>query len=161
VDFFAKHWGDLASLIALALTIWAALSAKNAAEQARDAAIRTRDRLLTVDAIGELSSAITIIRDITRLQPTRAWDVVWDIVLDRYEVLRSHLVRSEAAGLDGNHRAYIAAAIGQFRMIVKDVEDARTTEQRGQLDTAVFNEIISEQGDILERIRVALRKAGT
>jgi len=33
-DFLATHWGDLASLAGLALTIWAVLRAKKAAEQA-------------------------------------------------------------------------------------------------------------------------------
>jgi len=39
-DFLAAQWGDLASLTGLALTIWAVLKAKKAAEQARDAARR-------------------------------------------------------------------------------------------------------------------------
>lgn len=78
MDFSLNTWGNLPSLIALALTGWAALAAKNAAGQARDAAIEARDRLLTFDAISELSSAITTIQEIT-------WEVVWNIVLDRYE----------------------------------------------------------------------------
>jgi hypothetical protein len=169
VEFFSKLWGDLSSVIGLvvsvvglALTIWYARAAKIAAEEARDAAREARDRVLTLDAIGELSSAITIIQEIMRLQRTQAWDIVWDIVLDRYEVLRAHLVRSEAAaGLDGNHRASIRTAMGQFRKIVEDIEDAQTDQQRGQLNVAVFNRIIADEASTLERIKIALKKAGS
>jgi hypothetical protein len=84
VEFLAKHWGDLAGALGFAFTIWLAFQAKTAAEQARDAAQQVRERISALDTIGELSTAITILQEIMRLQRTNAWDTVWDIVLDRY-----------------------------------------------------------------------------
>jgi hypothetical protein len=50
-DFLASHWGDLASLAGLALTIWAVLKAKKAAEQARDAEEALSDLLSSLEHI--------------------------------------------------------------------------------------------------------------
>ena len=44
-DFLAAHWGDVASLAGLALTIWAVFKAKKAAEQARDATQQVKERI--------------------------------------------------------------------------------------------------------------------
>lgn len=136
--------------------------AKNAAEQARDAAVRASDRIFTLDAIGELSSAITVLQEIMRLQRTQAWDVLWDVVLDRYEILILHLARShEGVGLTETHRTSVRAAIGQFRMMARDIEGARTGEQRSEINTARLNRSISEQAVVLEQIKIAMKKAGT
>jgi hypothetical protein len=54
MDFLVKHWGDLASLLGFALTIWFAWSAKTAAEQARKAANEVRDRISRFDTLAEL-----------------------------------------------------------------------------------------------------------
>ncbi|MGA3190861.1 MAG: hypothetical protein ABSF22_27505, partial [Bryobacteraceae bacterium] len=86
MDFIAKHWGDLASVAGVALTVWIAWLAKTAAEQARDAAEEVRDQISRFDTVAELSAAITIIEEIMRLQRTQAWEIVWDIVLERHSI---------------------------------------------------------------------------
>ena len=65
MDFFAKHWGDLASIVGLAFAIYLAHQAKNAAEQARDAARAARDRIFSLDAIGRLWQLSTVQFDFT------------------------------------------------------------------------------------------------
>jgi hypothetical protein len=107
MDFIKKHWGDLASVLGFALTIWFAWRAKTAAEQARDAADEVRDQISRFDTIAELSAAITIIEEIMRLQRTQAWEIVWDIVLDRHSILRGHLVRSQAGIESEAQRAFV------------------------------------------------------
>ncbi len=134
MDFVSRHWGDLASVLGLALTIWVAWRAKNASEQARDAALAVKQRMAAVDTAAELSSAIAILHDITRLQRTQAWEIIWNIVLD---TLRSHLVRSkEAPWLSEKHRMELRLALEEFRIIVGEIEDSRTIEQQVQLNTA-------------------------
>ena len=103
MNLVAKHWGDLAGVPGLVWTIWLASRVKSAAEQAREAAIQTNKWISTLDAVAEPSSAITILQDSMRLQRTQAWHILGNVLLDRYEALNLHLVRSESgAGLDVN-----------------------------------------------------------
>src|SRR5579864_269403 len=153
MDFLTKHWGDLASVLGFALTIWFAWSAKTAAEQAREAANEVRDQISRFDTMAELSAAITIIEEIMRLQRTQAWEIVWDIVLDRYATLLSHLARSKGGGgLTEAHRTSIQTAIARFRIMVEVIEKARTEQEQGQLVTAVLNRKASEQVGALESV---------
>lgn len=118
MDFLAKHWGDLAGVLGFAVTIWLVFRAKTAAEQARDAARQVRARISALDTIGELSTAITILNEIMRLQRTSAWETLWDIVLDRYTNVRGHLVRSEqGVGVGAVHQNSIRTAIAQLSII--------------------------------------------
>jgi hypothetical protein len=160
MDFLAKHWGDLASVLGFALTIWFAWLAKSAADQARAAAEQVREQLSRFDTIAELSAAITIIEEIMRLQRTQAWDIVWDIVLDRHSILRGHLVRSQA-GIDGEAlRSAVRGAVSHFRIMVEEIERARTEPQQSKLDTAAFNQRLSDQVEVLEKVRIGVKKAG-
>lgn len=161
MSFVRQHWGDLASLLGVILTVWFASRAKTAADQARVAAEQVRDQLSRFDTIAELSEAITIIEEIMRLQRTQAWEVVWDIVLDRYVTLQSHLARTrEGVGIGEEHRLVLQAAIRGFRIMVMGIEKARTELEKEQLDTAALNRYASEQAEALEKIRVAMKKVG-
>lgn len=110
--------------------------------------------------MAELSAAITIVEEIMRLQRTQAWEIVWDIVLDRHAILRGHLVRSQAGIESESQRAYVQGAIDQFRLMIWEIERARTTPQQSKLDTAVFNRILSDQVEVLEKVRMGVRKTG-
>lgn len=159
MDFLTKHWGDLASVLGFALTIWFAWSAKTAAEQAREAANEVRDRISRFDTLAELSAAITIIEEIMRLQRTQAWEIVWDIVLDRHTILRGHLVRSQAGIEREALRASVRDAIGHFRIMVGEIERARTEPQQSKLDTAAFNQRLADQVEVLEKVRIDVKRA--
>jgi hypothetical protein len=160
MNFLEKHWGDIASVLGFSLTIWFAWRAKTAAEQARDAADEVRDRISRLDTIAELSAAITIIEEIMRLQRTQAWEIVWDIVLDRHAILRGHLIRSQAGVESEAPRASIRDTIGHFRIMVGEIERARTQPQQSKLDTAAFNQRLSDQIEVLEKVRIDVKKAG-
>jgi type II secretory pathway component PulM len=135
--------------------------AKTAAEQARDAAQQVRERISALDTIGDLSTAVTILQEIMRLQRTNAWDTVWDIVLDRYATVRVHLVRSEqGTGASKAHQRSIRTALDQFGIIVQEIEGARTSRMQEELDTVRFNRVLSDQIDTLERTRMSVKKAG-
>jgi hypothetical protein len=73
--FFAKHWGDLASVVGVAVSvigfwyaIWLARQARSAAEQARDAAEAALKRIFSLDTVSELSAARMTLGEIIRLQ---------------------------------------------------------------------------------------------
>jgi len=160
MEFIEKHWGDLASVLGFALTIGFAWRAKTAAEQARAAAEEVREQISRFDTIAELSAAITIIEEIMRLQRTQAWEIVWDIVLDRHSILRGHLARSQAGIESELLRASVRDAIGHFRIIVLEIERARTEPAQSKLDTAAFNKRLSDQLEVLEKVRIDVKKAG-
>jgi hypothetical protein len=113
LDFFAKHWGDLASVVGVAVSvigfwyaIWLARQARTAAEQARDAAEAARGRIFSLDTIKELTAAKMALNEIIRLQRLNARSVPWDIVLERYGSALDSLVRSaEGLGIPDARRS--------------------------------------------------------
>jgi hypothetical protein len=151
---------NLASVLGFGLTIWFAWRAKTAAEQARDAADEVREQISRFDTVAELSAAITVIEEIMRLQRTQAWEIVWDIVLDRHSVLRGHLVRSQSGIESESLRASVRDAVGHFRIMVSEIERARTKPEQIKLDTAAFNLRLSDQIETLENVRIDVKKAG-
>ncbi len=132
-------------MLGFALTIWFVWRATTAAEQARDAAEEVRDQLSRFDTIAELSAAITIIEEIIRLQRTQAWEIVWEIVLDRHSVLRGHLVRSQVGIKSEALRAAVRDTVGHFRIMVVEIERARTEAAQRKLDTAAFNQRLADR----------------
>jgi hypothetical protein len=154
VDFLARHWGDLTSLVGLAVTIWFAVRAKHAAEQARDAAQQVKDRISSLDTVAALSAAVETLEQLKGLHRIRAWDLVFN----RYSSLRRHLVTIEA-GLTESQRTQIAKAISQFRIIEAEVERASASQQQDQLDSARFNRIVSAQIDVLQKLMIAVKQA--
>jgi hypothetical protein len=160
LDFFAKHWGDLAGALGLAYTIWLAWKAKTAAEQARDAAEAARSRIFSLDTISDLTAARLTLLDIIGLQRLDLGEVVWPIVLERYERARLSLVRCELApGVPEAQREAIITAVGILRSIVGDIETARIDQNQVQLDIVRINRFPSIQIDELERARIAIERA--
>jgi hypothetical protein len=86
LDFLAKHWGDLAGVLGLALTIWFSFQAKAAAEQARDAARMARDRIFSLDVISELTTARSTLMEIVRLQRLDVRNIPWGTVFEPIRV---------------------------------------------------------------------------
>lgn len=158
LEFLSAQWGNLASVAGLAITIWFAIRAKTAAEQARDAALQMKNRMATLDTLSEVSEAIALMGEIKTLQRLRAWD----LVLDRYGNLRRRLVRIEQSGqiTSESHRAQISLSLKQFRIIEVKIETARNTGQLDGIDSTRFNEVVSMLIDSLESVMVATKKAG-
>jgi hypothetical protein len=162
LDFLSKHWGDLASLLGLAYTIWLVLQAKTAAEQARKAASEARDRIFSLDTIKELTTAKMALSEIIRLRRLNTRNVPWDIVLERYGSARDSLVRcSESLGIPYAQRRSIGEAIALLSIMVVDIERAWIQGDPGRLNTVRFNHSLSIQIDDLERARVAIERAKT
>jgi hypothetical protein len=119
LEFLAKHWGDLASVVGVAVSvvgfayaIWLARQARTAAEQARDAARAATERVFSLDTISELTAAKMALSEIIGFQRLNVWEIAWDVVLERYASARISLVRCEQAlGVLEGQRQSIRAAI--------------------------------------------------
>jgi hypothetical protein len=160
LDFLAKHWGDLASIVGLAYAIYLAYQARTAAEQARDAARAARDRIFSLDTIKELTTAKMALNEIIRLQRLTAMTVPWDIVLERYGSARDSLVRcAEGLGVPDPQRQSIGEAIVLLSIMEESIERACLEEDPGRLDIAGFNQRLSAQMNDLERARIAIERA--
>ena len=86
-QFFAEHWGDIASVLGFAFTIWFLIQTKSAADAARDAAIQSRSKLLLIDSVSDCAAAISMMEEIKRLHRS----ATWSIPPDRYSTLRRSL----------------------------------------------------------------------
>jgi hypothetical protein len=137
-----------------------AYQAKSTAEQARDAAKAAKDRVFSLDVVSELTAARLTLTDIIALQRLELPQVLWPIVLDRYERARLSLVRCEQApAVPEAQRGSIITAIGLLRSIVEDIETARVDPDQMQLDMVRINHFLSGQIDELERARIAKERA--
>jgi len=47
-----------------------------------------------------------------------------------------------------------------FRIMVGEIERARTEPQQSKLDTAAFNQRLADQVEVLEKVRIEVKKAG-
>jgi len=159
LDFFAKHWGDLAGVLGLAVTIWFAFQAKTAAVQVRDAAKEARDRIFSLDVVSELTAARLTLTGIIGRQRLELGEILWPTVLDRYERARLSLVRCERAqGVPEAQRGSIVTAVGLLRSMVEDIEMARIDPDQVQLDIVRINRFLSGQIDEIERARIAIER---
>jgi hypothetical protein len=156
--FLEDHWGDLASILGLALTLWVSWRAKAAAEQARDAAQQVKARISSLDMLAEISAAVASLGDIKQLQRLTAWD----LVLERYTVVRRHLVRVEQMkqGLTQLQLEDVAKVIRQFRIIEATVERAKADPEQAPIDSAKLNRIVADQADVLEKLMIVIKQAG-
>jgi hypothetical protein len=167
LDLFAKHWGDLASVVGLAVSVFGfvyaismARQARVAAEQARDAAQAARDRIFSLNTISELIAARMALSEIIRFQRLNVWNISWDIVLERYESARISLVRCEQGhGVPEAQRKSSRTAVALLSIMVVDIDTARIDRDPGRLDTVIFNRRLSTQIEELEKARIAIEKA--
>jgi hypothetical protein len=151
VDFLDKHWGDLASAIGLAVTLYAAAMAKRAATVAQE----VKERLSRFEAIEVMSSAIAAMDEIKGLHRIGAWE----LALSRYSGLRKNLAIAETA-MTIEQRGRIGGALQQFRIIEEAVDRAVASRKTTDLDVARFNEIMSGLMDELPKIMIATKRTG-
>lgn len=159
---WAALWGDIASLAGLIisvvgflLTLHSVRRSRSAAEGARRAAEQTRASLLHVDAIADLSAAISVMEEIKRLQRESAWR----IVPDRYSSLRQKLIRirNTSPDLSEDDGLAIAEATGQFAELEQRVERF-LAKGAAPPNPAKLNEAVGAQLDRVEAILVALQR---
>jgi hypothetical protein len=146
-----KHWGDLASVLGLAVTFYAARMAK----RARDAALEVKKRMWRLDAVEVMSAVIATMDEIKGLHRIKAWE----LALHRDSGLRKNLAIADTAMTDAQ-RGRIASALSQFRIMEAEVDRAVASGNIERLDVARFNGIMSRLMDELPKIMVAMKQAG-
>ena len=116
----ASVLGLFATVLGFLITIWNVRRSRTAAEQARAAATTVQRELSRLDAIADVSAAITTMEEIKRLQRQLAWS----ILPDRYSSLRKHLITIKAAfiGLSDHQRSVLQNAIQHFASIEDHIE---------------------------------------
>jgi hypothetical protein len=144
LDLFAKHWGDIASVAGLVVSvigfwyaIWLARQARTAAQQARKAAEEARDRIFLFDTISELTAARSNLSEIIRLQQLNVWEIAWATVLERYATARLGLVRCEQGlGVPEPQRKSFREAVALLSIMIVEIDAARISGDSGALDTS-------------------------
>lgn len=157
-----QGWGDLASIVGLAVamlgfgfTLRGVFRARTAAQAAAQEASKARQTLTQYHAIGDLSGVVVAIEDIKRHHRNQAWQ----IVPDRYSTLRSRLVEvraSCASWMDVDDNATIQSAIQHLRGMEQTVD--RILEDKAEPPSAArLNSILSEQMDKLNDVVAKLK----
>ena len=118
----------------------------------------TKTQLSRVNTVAEFSSAIAVMDEIKRLHRARAWD----LVPDRYSVLRRLLASIQTLNPDltDEQKAVLGGAVVQFRTMEHQVETARATDRFTELNLARFNRIATQQLDELDTVMLSVRQAG-
>lgn len=167
--FLNEHWGDVASVLGLVVSVvgfWfglvslresreAALNAKDAAIRAEEAARATRDSIFKSDTIANCSQAIGILDEIKILQ--RKGD--WTTLPDRYSAVRRILVtlKSVSGQLSGSEVEIVQGALAQLIEIEKKIEVSLASGKK-PLTHARLNEVVSAQTDKLHEILIAMKQ---
>ncbi len=159
VNFVEKHWGDLASVIGFAFTIYTLLRTKQAAEAAKQAAFEIRERLIRELTVADFATVLATIEETKRLHRLQAWE----LSLDRYSLLRRLLVsiQESSPALKEEHRSVIAGVIQQFRTMEETIERARHKKTQADLDPVRLNNIAGRALDDLNGIMISIRQAGS
>lgn len=160
---WASRWGDLASIAGVFLgvvgfvaTIALAWRSKTAAEQARSAAIKTREAIGKYDALTELAAALALMDEIKRMQR----HAVWHALPERYGELRRRVtaIKGSAAGLSDEQQQVLQGSIESFRDLERRV-DRLVSVHSTPPNPAKLNDIVSSQIDAVHTVLHALRRS--
>jgi len=159
---WAAEWGDIASVaglfltvIGFGITIFGVWRSKTAAEQARQAAIATRESIANYDAVADLASAMAIMEEIKRFQRHG----VWFVLPDRYSELRRRLVtiRRSQTRLTEVDRQTLQAAIEKFAQLEQTIDRA-VANSRTPPRPDKLNDIVAGQIDEVHAVLLTLRE---
>jgi hypothetical protein len=156
----AYQLGDVASLIALAITIvgfaitiWQIQKSRTASEQARDAAHSARQQILRMNAVAELG---VIIRDLQEIQGFHR-DNTLSALPGRYTSVKLALiaVKGRTPELTERQQSEIQAAVQQIAGLEQTVEEA--IAGTNILQVSRINRILRQQIERLAAISVDLQ----
>jgi hypothetical protein len=159
---FFQRWGDIASVfgvivsfVGFAVTIWGVIRSKNAAQKAEEEVLKVKGSILKLNTVMGFSEAITIMDEIKRLH--RA--AVWDVLPDRYSLLRRILIeiKSSNSALPDDYKEALQEAIRNFSAMENEIEWVLETREEPP-NTAKLNEVVSIQLDKLSEVLAAVRQ---
>jgi hypothetical protein len=142
--------GDIASLVALVITLgtfYQARQSKKAAEQARD-------QVLNLNALVGIDAAINVLEDIRRLHRLEAWSAL----PDRYTSLMMDLraIRTRTPNLSDEQRSEIQGVVAQLAVMERQIE--RILNGRAPAEIVKLNDTVTRQINRLADLLVDLEK---
>ncbi|MBI1904067.1 MAG: hypothetical protein HYS13_23445 [Planctomycetia bacterium] len=153
VAFLGEHWGDLASVAGLAVSLIGFWLAVRAAWAAARAATDAKDLLTRYDCILEVSQALSAMEEIKRLMRDKAWT----LVPDRCTVICQSLISGRVGfgRFSIEDDAALTGIIQQFQGIREKVERANVSGKYPAVANIIA--LVSKQSDELRAILVRLR----
>lgn len=160
-QFFKEHWGDLASVMGLLVSIVGFViaveqirSSRRAAEQARDAAAEVRSRFRDLDILAAFTEVLGVLAEIKRLHRANAWNTV----VDRYATARRLLVAISHMLRDGKYYdgEEVSMAVHQLLILEPRVERALATS-KSPPSISNTNAILSKMEDDLAVVMAVVR----
>ena len=157
------HWGDIASVAGVVIsivgfiaTIIAVFLSKSAAQRAEAAAREVKAEIARSDAIMELSAVITTMEEIKRLHRVNAWA----ILPDRYSSVKRLLIsiRASSPNIPNEHRESLLAAVQHFSTMEKKVERFLAGSMETTPNQAKLNEVVSLQLDRVNDTLAAIKQ---
>ncbi|HEY3281192.1 MAG TPA: hypothetical protein VGN26_02885 [Armatimonadota bacterium] len=160
----AHHWGDVASVVGLpltlgglALTLLAALRARQAAQVAGIAVAELRSGLAYDDAVEVLSASIAMLEEIRYLNRISVRDAQW-LVLERCASMRRKLLTIDTAAgpLTGSHRTTIQNAVTHLRRLEKQLEKSMSQDDAvpdGVKTTQIVSRLLDNIEAVLREVR--------
>jgi phosphoglycerate-specific signal transduction histidine kinase len=150
----AHHLANLINVVGLAITVFIALRAKSAANQAKQAANAVRRTISAHGVMVDLTRAMEMIEEIRRHHRTRQWQ----ILPERYSALRQCLrsITSANRSLSDEHRTNLQATMQQVRDIEQKIEEAIAAKSE-PANPAKLNRLMGDQIDQLNEILIAIR----
>jgi hypothetical protein len=158
---FCTTWGDTASVVGLflgvigfAITIWAALRSKTAAEAAAAAALQAKSKILKQGTLFNFSTALAAMDDIVRLNREKEWEAC----LDRHSQLDRILVELNTGieNLSLDQQAKIQGCLQQLKTIENQIE-GHFSSGKPEPDISRLNRVVKNQITILHGIAVTLK----
>ena len=161
INDFCNSWGNVASVSGLALsligfgfTIWIALRAKTAAEQASLAAQQAKAKILRQGTLFNFSSALAAMEELVRLNRSKEWESM----LDRHSEIGTVLVelKDGSEGLSEEQHITIQGCVQQLKIIENQIEN-HFSSGKPEPDIARMNRIIKNQITKLHGIATTLK----
>ena len=152
---YASTLGIVVSIVGFAITIVNVVRSKNAAQKVATAISEVRQSLTLQVAVSDLSRIMSDVDDLKTFHRSGAWDAL----PPRYDSVRRQLlaVKMSYPNLSKSQRSTIQGIIGQFTSIGQVVEEALAARKAPD-DIASLNNLVTEQGDKLNVILVAVQK---
>lgn len=145
--------GNIASILSLVIAVVGFGATIYQTTQSRKAAEQARDRVLDLNALVGVDSAIRVLGDIRRLHRLEAWEAL----PDRYTSLMMDLraIRTRTPTLSLEHRTRIQEVIAQIAVIERQVE--RIVNGKIEAEVASLNITVTRQINRLADLLVELQ----
>ena len=149
------HLGDLASVLALIITVCGFVITILAVRKSRKAIQAVRADMAQFDAVSELSAALAAIEEIKYLHREEGWKYI----SPRYSGLRKSLIEIRGAhpDLSSQDRNPSARYVITHLVAMENQVDRALVDNTIRLDVPNFNAIISRQGDHLNEMLAQIK----